>query len=190
MLVCSKCGTAVRMAGHACPKCGNRGAVLDRVYKGAPRESAESPATVQVEPAEPPEPVLPEASASGGLPDAQRAWSPWLAVVVGVLFGPAAAVLVAGRNLARFRPGAPDPWLAMICVAVLQLGTGLLAGWIARSSMGYALGLWGGVWLLVLGITVRGQWRPVAAQWQRNGSSIRAATRRAPMPSARSWPRR
>lgn len=155
MLVCSKCGEPVRMSGHPCPSCGHRGAIEERLFRGERR----------AEPATAPAEGLPEPpTATGLLLDAERAWSPWLAGAVGVLFGPTAAVVVAAQNLRRWRPTSPDPWLVGLWVLVGQLLAAVGAGFAARKSIGLAGAALGLYALVVLALTIRWQWAPVAEQ--------------------------
>lgn len=130
MLVCSHCGTELMSAGQACPSCGKRGAVDARFYAGevkpAPPGSGDSLA------------AAPHASRSGALPDADRAWSPWLAAVVTILLGPAAGVILASRNLTRLKPDVVGPWWLASAV-IAQVFAAVVCGLLGKHEVGTAL---------------------------------------------------
>ena len=163
MLVCTNCGTPVENAGHPCETCGHRGSILQAVYerrqRGEPTPFAPAP--------QPPPPVpateLPAAPASAVvLGDADRAWTPWLAVVVGLLGGPVAGTYLAAANLKRLVPQPGDAWLTTLWALALQLLCGLLGGLMARS---YPIAAWllcGLFWLALLVGLVVWQGGPVA----------------------------
>ncbi len=151
MLVCSRCGTEVVVAGHPCPSCGHRGAVEARFYAG---EVKPAPASAEAAPA-----VM--ASRSGALPDEQRAWSPWLGAVLAIVLTPPAGGFVAARNLQRLAGGKIDPWLTALYLLVGELIAAAVAGWIARGNLAlcwlplavYAIAV--AAWLVLW------QWQPV-----------------------------
>ncbi len=155
MLVCAECGTQVAVAGHKCPACGHRGAIDSRFYHG---ELKPTTATA----AKPADLATHDATASGLLPDAQRAWSPWLAGLVAVPLGPAAGTLVAVRNLKRLGRLSADPWSLVGAALAGQLLLGAVAGYLARSHASAAWAVLGLVNLLVLIGLVYWQAEPVS----------------------------
>lgn len=157
MLVCRECGREVRVAGHPCPDCGSRSAIDARFYTGDVKPVEGDDGTVA-------ELSTHQASASGTLPDGQRAWSPWLAAALGIVFGPAGAALFAARNLFRLRGRGPDPWGFAGAVLVGQLLVGVLAGFVARTQLALAWSLVSLYTVVVSGVLVRWQWDAVARQ--------------------------
>lgn len=151
MLVCSRCGAEVPMAGHPCAACGHRGAIDRRFYHGP--EPAVEPAAVEVEPAGP--------SVTGTLPDELTAWSPWLAAVLAVVAGPVGGGFFAARNLKRLGQKW-EPLTVAFGLLLGQVAVAALAGLTARSSAAWGGALLGLYSLVVLVVLVRAQWAPVA----------------------------
>lgn len=126
MLVCSHCGTETRVAGQPCARCGQRGTVDARFYEGEVTPLGDAPQAHA---------AATQASRSDSLPESERAWSPWLAAVLSVLFGPAAAVIVATRNVARFQPTAVSPWWLASAV-IAQVVAAVVAGVLSKETLG------------------------------------------------------
>ncbi len=155
MLVCRTCGHQVRVAGQPCGSCGSRAAIDARFYDG---EVTPLPAAAD------PSGAARQASAAGTLPDDQRAWSPWLAGAVSLVFGPAGGALVASRNLIRLRHRGAAPWAVALAVLAGQLLVGVLAGLVARSQPALAWSLSGLYAVAVAAVLIRWQWGAVARQ--------------------------
>ncbi len=156
MLVCRDCGREIRVAGHPCGDCGSRSAIEARFFQGEVKPLAEDAPATDIS--------THHASQAGTLPDAQRAWSPWLAAALSLVFGPAGAGLFAARNLVRLRGRGPDPWGVAALLLVGQLLVGCLAGFVARTQVTLAWSLFSLYSLAVAGGLVRWQWDAVARQ--------------------------
>lgn len=156
MLVCRECGREVKVAGHPCPDCGSRSAIDARFFQGEVKPLADDALEVDLS--------THHVSEAGTLPDAHRAWSPWLAAAVTIVFGPAGGALIAARNLARLRNRGPEPWGVAGAVLLGQLLFGCLAGLIARTQVTLAWSLVSLYSLVVAVALVRWQWDAVARQ--------------------------
>ena len=152
MLVCSRCGTKIIVAGHACAACGHRGSVEARFFHGTildpPASTGDDLATHH-------------ASSSGTLPEELRAWSPWFTLTQGVVFGPAAGALFGARNRQRLVPDSPDAWTVTALVLAGQLLINAGAGYLARSNLALGATLIALYNLVVAALLVRWQWEPV-----------------------------
>ena len=156
MLVCRECGREIRVAGHPCANCGSRSAIEARFYDGEVKPLGDDEPVVEL--------LTHRASEAGTLPDDQRAWSPWLAAALTIIFGPAGGGLFAARNLQRLRGRGPDPWQIAFALLVGQLVVGVIAGFVARSQITLAWSLFSLYSLAVMAGLARWQWAAVARQ--------------------------